>query len=390
MGLLGRAVLALVFLAALMPSAAPAASIEIVGPPETVFDKDTMACASNDSPDGTVRAFRDDTGRVQVLLRGSHRRMIGPDLYHLTHDCTVVFEGLHLYPGPWDYDYADWLAAPWTEDGRTLYALVHAEYHGWRLPGWCPGEPFQKCRYNAITFARSTDAGESFEHGPGPDWLVAAMPYRYVPGGGRYGYFSPSNIVKKDGWHYSLVLVSQSYGEQRAGTCVMRTRNVADPKSWRAWDGDGFNVRFVDPYRESPEPVHRHVCEPVSYEQIRDMNRNLTYNSVLGKYVVTGVTNKYDSDRGERVYWFYYSTSEDLINWTDRQLLMETETLGTYLCGDQNPRLYPGFLDNDSPERNFSMVDEYAELYFVEIVPDSSCVLGANRDQLRVPVRFVR
>ena len=164
----GRAVLALAFLGALAPTAASAVSIETVGPPETVFDYDTMACFFNDSPDGTVRAFRDDTGRVQVLLRGSHTRMIGPDLYNLTHDCKQVFNGLPVNPNPWEYDYADWLAAPWTDDGRNLHALVHAEYHGWRIPGWCPGEPFQKCRYNTITFARSTDAGESYQHGPGP------------------------------------------------------------------------------------------------------------------------------------------------------------------------------------------------------------------------------
>jgi hypothetical protein len=384
----GRAVVALALLGALAPTAASAVSIETVGPPETVFDHDTMSCFFNDSPDGTVRAFRDDTGRVQVLLRGAHTRMIGPDLYNLTHDCKRVFNGLPVNPYPWEYDYADWLAAPWTDDGRNLHALVHAEYHGWRIPGWCPGEPFQKCRYNTITFARSTDAGESYQHGPGGDWLVAALPYRYVPGDGRYGYFSPSNIVERDGWHYSLIMVSQAYREQQFGTCLIRTRNVADPKSWRAWDGDGFNVRFVDPYRESPEPVGRHVCQPVSPVQIREMARNLTYNTFLGKYIVTGVTNKYDPVQDRRVYGFYFSTSEDLINWTDRQLLMETETLGTYLCGDENPRLYPGFLDPASPERNFSVVGEYAHLYFVEMIPNN-CVLGRERDQVRIPVRFV-
>ena len=41
-----------------------------------------------------MRAFRDDTGRVQMVLRGSHTRMIGPDLYNLTHDCLEVFNGL--------------------------------------------------------------------------------------------------------------------------------------------------------------------------------------------------------------------------------------------------------------------------------------------------------
>jgi len=380
-------VLLLALVCAALPANASAVSVEVTGPEETVYDFDTMACFWDNAPDGTARAFRDAGGRIQVWIRGHDTRMVGPDLNNLTHDCTQVMLDT-LSPNPWDYDYADWIAAPWTEDGETVYALVHAEYHGWRLPGWCPGEPFQKCRYNSVTFAKSTNRGDSFQNIPGADSLVAAMPYRYVPGDGRYGYFSPSSIVEKDGWFYSLLLVSTTYRDQRAGSCLMRTRNVADPKSWRAWDGDGFNVRFIDPYRESPEPVHRHVCEPVSYDRIRDMNRSLTYNSFLDKFVVTGVSNKYDPDLGRKVYGLFYSTSDDLIEWTDREVLLETETLGTYQCGDANPRAYPGILDPDATDRNFSTTDQNAYLYFTDLVANN-CVIGAERDMIRVPIRFL-
>jgi hypothetical protein len=377
-------------LATLLAASPPAgaATIEVVGPQQTVYDYNTMRCASGDSADGTPRAFRDASNRVQVVVPGPNRRMIGPSLDSLTHDCVQVLQA-HQNEDPALFDDLDWLAGTYTEDGQTIHALVHAEYHGFRHPGWCPGEPLIKCRYNAVTYAVSTDAGESFVHPPGPQNLVAAIPHRYVPGDGRYGYFSPSNIVKRGNYYYALIIASAFYGYQRPGTCVMRTLDLSQPRSWRAWDGDGYNVRFVDPYRESPEPMDRHVCQPVSHDQIRDMDRSLTYNSILDKYVVTGTSNIYDAAQGRQVFGAYFSTSDDLIHWTDRQLIMETETLGTHLCGDPPVLVYPAILDSDSSDQqNFTETDGSAYLYFSELPYNSSCQIGQVRNLVRFPIQI--
>src|SRR5204862_1646116 len=122
------------------------------------------------------------------------------------------------------------------------------------------------------------------------------------------------------------------------------TRNLADPKSWRAWGGPttGFNVTFTNPYTYpySPsDPQSNHVCQPVSFPQIEKMVNSVTYNSHFNKYLLVGVTNKYDPARGQFVYGVYYSTSTDLVNWSDRQLLMEAELPWSYQCGDQDPIL---------------------------------------------------
>jgi hypothetical protein len=371
---------------AVFTTGAEAVSIEIVGPEEVFFDYDTMRCFPEDSPDGNIRPFRDASGQVQVRV-GGHTRLIGPDFNNLTHDCHQVMTH-HVNPNPADYDYADWLVSTWTEDGQNIYGIVHNEYHGSRIPGMCPGEPFIKCRYNSVTFARSTDAGANFEHGPGPANLLASTPYRYVPGDGRYGMAGPANIVKKDGWFYTLLLITARYKEQLPGVCLIRTQDVTDPKSWRGWDGEAFTVRFIDPYRESPEPISRHLCQPVAYEEIRDMQRSLTYNTFIDKFVLTGTSRVYDPVQGRQVEGFYYSLSDDLIHWTYRQLLWEVEGLGTYVCGDQGPRLYPGITDHDSPDRNFWMVDQNAYLYYTQIVPQSDCLLGVERDMMRIPIRF--
>lgn len=364
---------------------AQAVSIDVAGPEEVVYDYATMSCFAGDVPDGPARVFRDATNQVQLWLSGGNTRMLGPNLTSLTHDCTRVIAH-HKNPDPAAFDDGDWLSGHWTDDGQTIYALIHAEYHGQRHPGWCPGEPFIKCRYNTVTFARSTDGGETFQHGPGTADLVAAPPYRYVPGDGRYGYFAPSNIVRKDGWFYSMFLVSVEYKEQRGGVCVMRTQTPGDTKSWRAWDGDGFNVKFVDPYRESPAPVERHVCQPVSYGALRDINRSLTYNSFLDKYMVVGTTSKYEAAESRIVTGFYYSLSDDLVNWSDRELLLEHETQATFLCGDPNPRAYPSIIDPSSTDRNFSTVGQNAYLYFTELIY-SNCMLQNERDMLRVPIQ---
>ena len=85
--------------------------------------------------------------------------------------------------------YADheWLAAPYTDDGRTVYSLVHDEYQGQTHPGRCPSGVYLKCWYNSITLAVSTDGGRTFTHAERRRaHLVASVPYRYEPDAGPY------------------------------------------------------------------------------------------------------------------------------------------------------------------------------------------------------------
>ncbi len=354
-GLLG---LMLVFLAG--TGSARAASLNVVGPQEPVYDYASQSCFQYDQPDIPVRAYRDHLGRVQMVLPGANTRMIGPDLDNLTHDCTVVISHLHS-PLPSDYADVDWISSIYTLDGQDVFALLHAEYHGHEHPGYC-GEPFVKCRYNTVTLARSTNGGDLFVRPSPPSHLVAAMPYRYVPGNGRYGFFTPSNIIEKDGWYYNLLLVSATYRAQRSGVCLMRTQNLADPKSWRAWDGTGFNVRFIDPYRESGEPLAARVCEPVTPGN-GDLNRSVTYNTFLGKYIVIGTgVNRYVASLGRFVTGFFYAFSDDLIEWTPSQLLLETPR--PWLCGNPEPLAYPSFLDPDSTDRNFNTSNQRLYVYY--------------------------
>ena len=385
-----RGLVAALVVAGLLVAApgAGAVSTTIVGQPETVFDYDTMRCQDFDWPDIPVRAFRDSLNRVQVVTgQGSifNNRLIGPDFDSLIRDCTPLLSNSNN-PLPSEYDDAEWLSGLYTPDGQNVYALVHSEYHGFVHPGYC-GDDFLECRFNTVTFAQSTNNGDSYSQPSPPDHLVASMPYRSVPGDGRYGFFSPSNIVEKDGWLYSMILASAKYRKQPGGVCLMRTQNLADPKSWRAWDGEGFNVRFIDPYRDSASAISRHICQPLSPDNLGELNRSVVWSTFLNKWVVAGTSTIYQASYGELVRGFYISTSDDLINWSPRQLMMYTENAATYQCGDPDPAVYPSFIDPDSPDRNFSTIDQTTDLYFVTARYEN-CIRTNKRDVKRVEVQF--
>ncbi len=361
--------------------------VKITGLEEVVFDWSQDACAPADIPDVPARAFRDAQGRVQLIAsQHTNHRMSGPDLDHLTRDCSVIMPS-HYDPDPARFDDSEWIHSTYTLDGTTVFALVHDEYRGHTHPDRCPSGEYLKCWYNAVTLAVSTDGGASYGHAPPPGHLVASIPYPYVPNSGPAGIFQPSNIVHNpaDGYYYAL-LRTQQYQDQPRGTCVMRTTDLADPKSWRAWGGAGFNVRFINPYLEPNERPQDHICQPVSYDEIQLMVESLTFNTYLDSFLLIGTAVEHDRE-DNAVSGIYYSTSDDLIDWTPRKLIAEVESRHTYQCGDSDPIAYPSLLDPDSPSRNFETTGKRAYLYFTRFNYES-CKETLDRDLVLVPVEF--
>jgi hypothetical protein len=313
--------------------------------------------------------------------------MSGPDLDHLRHDCGVIMPS-NYDPDPARFDDREWIHSTYTLDGTTVFALVHDEYQGHTHPGRCPSGEYFGCWYNSVTLAVSTDGGASFEHTtPPPNNLVAGIPYPYVPDSGPAGIFQPSNIVRNadDNYYYALLRVQQ-HQAQPQGTCVMRTTDLADPKSWRAWDGAGFDVRFIDPYLEPNERPQDHICQPVSYDEIQLMVESLTFNTHFDKFLLVGTAVERDRE-GDTVSGIYYSTSGDLIDWTPRKLIVEVENRHTYQCGDPDPIAYPSVLDPESSSRNFETTGKRAYLYFTRSNYEA-CKETSDRDLVRVPIEF--
>jgi hypothetical protein len=368
-------------------------TVTALGPQQAVFDASTTACDYIDIPDNPARAFRDASGQVQLI--SSHflsRRMIGPDLDHLRQDCDPIMSS-HFDADPANFADYEWMNSPYTTDGSTIYALVVDEYHGEAHPGMCPAPyDYRTCRFTSVVLAISTDGGRTYVHKPGPSSLVASLPYPYAPGSTAYGVLNPSNIVYRpeDGHYYILARVEQ-YKAQQSGACLLRSSNLSDPASWRAWDGSGFNVRFVDPYLEPAAYPPSHVCAPVAPSAIAKMAMSVTYNTYFGAYLLVGYSAITDPTTGVVTKGAFYSLSKDLINWSPRQLLMKALPPFDYDCGPDKPITYPTLLDPGSPSRNFETTGQRPYLYFTQsnfTFVNSSCFQNLNRDLVRIPIQF--
>ncbi|MGA9534135.1 MAG: hypothetical protein WBR18_15565 [Anaerolineales bacterium] len=369
------------------PSATPTqapAGMAVTGPVETVFDWSRERCAFEDIPDLPARAFRDAAGNVQLI--SAHllaRRFVGPDLDHLTHDCSVLMASDHQ-ADPALYNDNEWIAAPHTEDGETIYALVHDEFHGWEHGPECQPPNHFPCWFNFVTSAVSTDGGESYHDlATPPDHLVAALPVRYKPEAGPAGIFSPSSIVKKDGYYYAFVKIDE-YESDKQDVCLMRTDDLSQPKSWRAWGGQAFDIVFHDPYQMDESELGGLPCAPIDPLHLGTLFESLTYNTYLDRFVMTGTSATHID--GREVWGALYATSDDLIHWDQAQLLFEAELPWTYQPGDGPYLLYATLLDPASESRNFETSGKTGFIYFTRF--NRPGVEPLDRDLVRVPVEF--
>jgi hypothetical protein len=356
-------------------------SVESSATPVFVWQRD--ACDRDDIPDAPARAFRDARGEVHLLATHFvNRSFDGTSLDSVRRDCRVLMRGGEQ-ARPELFDDRGWLAATYTADGRTVFALVHDEFQGHRHPPLCPTGRYIDCWYNAITMAESRDGGASFTLLDRSRRLVAAVPYPYDRNRGQHvGYFNPTNIIERDGFLYAMVF-AEEVGVQRHGSCLMRTAHIDDPKAWRGWDGHAFSVSFADPYAIGAAEQSAHVCEPVGKGKLRWPVTSITRHVPSGLTVALMMGSEGSSGRSG----VFYSVSEDLISWSEPELLLAATAPDSFHCGDAAPIAYPSLLDPLSPTRNFDTTSDRAEIFFTRFnVKD--CRTSMDRDLMRQHVSF--
>lgn len=307
--------------------------------------------------------------------------MTGDSLDSLQRDCAVIMNS-DLDPDPSKFNDKEWLG-PYTLDGNTIYGFISNEYQGNTHPGQCPSNDAGKCWYNAITFAKSIDKGATYTHATPPDHLVASLPYPYEPDIGPSGVFGGSNIIhnQKDGYCYGLIHL-EARGLQDWGTCVMRTRTLDDSTSWRAWNGTDFSVRFVNPYTESGFDPADHVCQPVSRDNIEKMAASVTYNTFFDAFILVGAAGLGESWEGTG-YGFYYSLSDDLVNWSPKRLIVKRRLF--WSIGLSRDRFhYASLIDPDDTSRNFEVTGQRPYLYYMRWHDGTTL----DRDLVRIPLEF--
>ena len=136
--------------------------------------------------------------------------------------------------------------------------------------------------WSSVTLLASHDGGTVWRHAlPAPRHIVAAAPFKYDPQwqaplyspAAAFGFRSPSSIVRSrdDDYFYAFITSGWSNGPtakpvhgQPMGACLIRTVDLTDPASWRAWNGTSFDVDLaVNPYLDDVVPSE-HVCTPLT------------------------------------------------------------------------------------------------------------------------------
>jgi hypothetical protein len=362
----------------------PLVSLRVAGPEEVVFDHATQGCDILDIPDDAARAFRDRKGVVHLMA--SHylnRAMLGPDLDHVQRDCHVVYQA-SANPDPSQFDDFGWLETFYTADGIHVHALISMDYHPFRhnLPcGSTPAED-RDCWYSALVQADSKDGGRNFTTPKeASQRLVATAPYQFDPNHSpTTGALVPTNIIQWKGYYYTLIS-SANDRAQPGGDCIMRTQHLDAPGSWRAWDGKGYNLAFIDPYPTAPADPAMHVCTTVGadgrlFSPVRTL---LKFDSGGFIAVMVGPTDKNDMT-------IYASTSLDLINWSRPIAFAKLPIYGRGSSCAATPGkqvyYYPSLLDPHSSARNFETVGNTAYLYATRY---AYCA-NMKRDLVRYPI----
>ncbi len=128
------------------------------------------------------------------------------------------------------------------------------------------------------------------------------------------------------------------------------------------------------------------VCRSVDPKDLAPgMVEGLIYNSFLEKFVVVGIAD--DPALREPYFGVYYSTSDDLIDWSPRRLLLEIP-VGASVEDNTNDLYfaYPTLIDHEDTSLTFDSSDESMYLYISRFNAGGNSL---DRDVLRYPIEIV-
>jgi hypothetical protein len=366
-----------------------------IGEKEVVFDWSAEHCEDLDVPDGPAKVVRAEDGELVLFDSNAPTYYVsrGADFDAFERGCdppALVSADLRT---PKSYENWEWLWSIYRE-GPTWHTLIHNEFHDAVAPTCKVGDPstLNLCWYNSITYGISTDGARSFVKPGAPGHVVAPAPRLWTPPNAPVqayyvdGYFEPTNIVLgPDDYYYALMKkmrIDPTKGIDERGVCAMRTKTLDNPASWRAWDGSGFNLPLTSPYVAGGD-----VPECESVETTSGGARGLTYNTYLERYML--VDEHVSWETGEEVCGFTFSTSLDLIRWSEHQLITparigcdtddttpgQLEKVRTY---------YPSIIDHEDSTINFERPGRTPYLYYTR----NNQGFWLDRDLVRVPLTF--
>jgi hypothetical protein len=358
------------------------------GTKEVVFDYSTDACSATNSMDGSANAFRDAEGNINLIVPNHDQyRITGPDFHNLTPDCSngQIFTS-DSDPSQANHNYKEWMSAPYTTDGKTMYGLVHNEFHGYDFSGLCGHADVLKCWYNSVTSVSSIDSGKTYTHAAAPNHLVASIPYKYDKDFGyRQGAFAPSNIIKhKTNGYYYAFFSTEERDLQQGGMAAMRTTDLSDPSSWRMYDGSGFNTENLNPYLDSNYDTSQYVFHVINGTKGIG---GVYYSTYFEKYIM--VTHSKYEIAGIMTEGMCYLLSDDLVTWGTKKMIYPVNQSVNSSTNNSSwdYGAYPSLIDHTDTTRNFEEIGQDAYLYYVKW-NNTSNNGDPDRDLIRVPITF--
>jgi len=342
------------------PAVYPSVSATMTGTSQAVFVYSKDACASDDIPDHPARAFRTSDGNV-TLLASHHeaRRAVGSNLDSVMHQCAIVHPS-DDDPTFQNFKYYQWLQAPYTLDGKTVYMVTHNEWYGNIVKPGCNNDLLDGW-ISAVTLLVSQNGGVSYTRPL--DYIVRnpTTPWNNNMGCSassptRYGDLGGSNIVYKDGYYYKFFLYwpepSAKSNANAGWQCVMRSNNLASASSWYVFNGNSWIKSKTG------------VCASIS--SVQNL-RSVTLNTYLNMYV--GIQQLNNA--------IVFSLSRDLINWTAPEPVV--------ISGINTANIaYPSLIDPNDTTSNFEQSGQYPYIFYTQFNNGT----GANRDLMRFPLKF--
>jgi uncharacterized protein YjdB len=373
-----------------------------VGAKEVVLRYATDRCEATDTPDGQPRAVRAEDGSVVLFASGGPRFFVsrGADFGSLRRDCSQpVFETANRFT-PESYENAELIWAVYRE-GSRWHAFLNNELHDPFSSSCLVGDSSTRnpCWYNSATHALSTDGARTFTKPLAPAHVVAPAPYVWVPPTsstptnpyypGKYfeGYMPPLNVFRAlDGYYYASLWTTPSKEQpSNMWPCAMRTDNLDDPASWRAWDGSGFNLRLSSPYVTGmPGPLCGRTWSPLSDY----------YSTYFQRYI--RVFSSREWLEGNWVCGVFFRLSVNLFVWSPPQLIVKIRddrcTFDPREPGllEPVPVMYVSLIDHADPTVNFERPGVMPYLYYVRFNRGdmSDPMYWSDRDVVRVPLTF--
>jgi hypothetical protein len=356
----------------------PAVRLEVLGAPRPVIDWNANRCSVQDIPDAGLRAYRrPDHTIVAFATHYENHRLVGPNFAELRKRCELIYQG-GRNPDPSAHDDQTWITATWTDDGDTVAAIGHNEYHGEHHTGMCHSRSPRQCRYGVLSLLISRDGGASFVRSTKKP--IAAVPVRQAKDQKREtGFFQPSNIVEHNGRKYVFVRTSGG-GAQQPATCLMRASNPTDSASWEIFDGQRFHPALFDPY---VDPAHaRPTCAqiPGLHGLVWSVLKHWRRGVFVSLMTILNPTTKET--------YLVTSTSKDLLRWSSPRRVDQIRLDWKKTCGPEPMLHYPSLLDPTSPARNFDTTEDLP-LLFLSRFPRKNCKITMERDLIMLNTRLV-